>query len=285
MTNTEVTRFPGVYQRTDSAVYWFALKAPADVSHHFSNQWAVRRSLKTRDLREANDKARALQAEWADKFAALRKADNPEKVTLNPALAGAVVAELRRWVLEADDNMRSYPEGPRGLLTREARHAAVQSATTTEGQRLATLLPPQVFSGLTIGPPKRPPTEHPEADPLGGLSDSEHAAVMRWNSAGAATAAIDMARRNLRGVLPLADAVAKSMGLAVDWTSPKGRAGLLECLKAYTHACSDAVRRDAGEVVHTPPPTTPDVTVQNAPQAAPASALKNDRGHTFRDAH
>jgi integrase len=92
-----------------------------------------------------------------------------------------------------------------------------------------------------------------------------------------------MARRNLRGVLPLADAVARSMGLSVDWTSTEGRAGLLDCLKAYTQACAEAVRRDAGEVVDTPPPAMAQQGHQQAPQRAVAAPATQSQGHSFRD--
>lgn len=283
MTDTDVTRFPGVHQRTDSAVYLFALKAPVDLAHHFPGPWAVRQSLRTKDIREANAKARALQAEWSERFASLRRADNPQPVDLSPALCAAIAAELRRWVLEADDNLRSFPEAPRALLTREARRAAAELDKTPQGQRLAALLPPAMFSGLTIGAPHRAPAATPEVDPLAGLSDTEHAAVVRWNASGAAAAATDMARRNLRGVLPLADAVARSMGLAVDWASTEGRAGLLDCLKAYTQACAEAVRRDAGEVVDTPPPAVAQQGHQQAPQRAVAAPAMPPQGHSFRD--
>lgn len=87
-----------MHQRTDSAAYWFALKAPVDLSNHFPGPWAVRLSLKTNDIREANDKARALQAEWVDRFTSLRKADNPGRVTLSPALCAAIAAELRLFL-------------------------------------------------------------------------------------------------------------------------------------------------------------------------------------------
>lgn len=283
MTDPDVTRFPGVHQRPDSAVYWFALRAPADLAHHYPSRWAVRQSLKTKDLRQANDKARALQAEWAERFASLRKADNPQPVDPSPALCATIAAELRRWVLEADDNLRSFPEGSRALLAREARQAAAELDKTPQGQRLAALLPPAMFTGLTIGSAQAVNHQPPEVDPLAGLSDAEHAAVVRWNAEGAAAASTDMARRNLRGVLPLADAVARSMGLAVEWTSPEGRTGLLECLKAYTAACAEAVRRDAGEVVDTPPPAVAQQGHQQAPQGAVAAPVTQPQGHSFRD--
>lgn len=283
MTDSDVTRFPGVHQRSDSAVFWFQLRAPVDLAHHYPSRWAVRQSLKTKDLRLANDKARALQAEWAERFASLRRADNPQPVELSPALCTTIAAELRRWVLEADDNLRSFPEAPRALLTREARRAAAELDKTHQGPRLAALLPPAMFTGLAIGAPHRASAAPPEVDPLAGLSDTEHAAVVRWNASGAAAAATDMARRNLRGVLPLADAVARSMGLAVNWSSPEARAGLLDCLKAYTQACAEAVRRDDGEVVDTPPPAEARQASQTAAQGAIAAPAMPRKGHSFRD--
>ncbi|WP_375140720.1 DUF6538 domain-containing protein [Roseateles terrae] len=101
--------FPGVTRRSDSSVYWFCLRAPKDLREHFSRPWAIRISLQTTDLREANEKARKFQAEWAEKFARLRKASRPQPVALSPAIA----AELRRWVLQADDNARDFPEAAR----------------------------------------------------------------------------------------------------------------------------------------------------------------------------
>jgi hypothetical protein len=69
---TALTRHPGVQRRTDSNTYQFGLRTPRDLLSQFPGLWAVRCSLGTADLREANDKARALQAEWALRFEALR---------------------------------------------------------------------------------------------------------------------------------------------------------------------------------------------------------------------
>lgn len=274
MTDSEVTRFPGVHQRSDSAVYWFALRAPVDLAHHFPGPWAVRQSLRTKDLREANDKARQLQAQWAEKFGSLRRADKPQQATLTADLTQAVCAELRRWVLAADDNMRSFPEGPRALLTRQ-----LPQLLDTHPE-LAGLLPSPA-SRLTITAHTQVGRdEGPEVDPLAGLSWPEHGALARFNAAATAGATTDMARRNLRGVQPLAEAVVRSMGLAVDWNSPEGRTGLLECLKAYTRACSDVVRRDAGDVVD-----TPQEHLAEALKLTVTPTTPQPRGHTPRDAY
>lgn len=275
-----MTRFPGVHRRADSNKYQFVLKPPKDLQHHFDGQWAVRCSLGTADLREANDKARALQAEWALKFEALRKADNPQPVPMNAALASSIAAEVRRWVLEADDNMRAFPEVPRALAARQERARVLALAEELADSPLAEVLPPRLFNtSLTIGGHGVPardaaPTSAPGADPFGGLTESQHEAIARLHAADEGQAAVDLARRNLRAALPLADAVAKSMGLVIEWTDEAGKAALLECLKAYRTAMRDLTRRDAGEVIETP--AIQPRAIATAPQpAAPG-------GHSFQ---
>lgn len=62
MNQATVTRFPGVHRRADSGIYQFGLRAPQDLLAHFPGGWAIRTSLKTSDLKEANAKAKALHA-------------------------------------------------------------------------------------------------------------------------------------------------------------------------------------------------------------------------------
>lgn len=288
MTDTTVTRFPGVYRRSDSAVFSFILRAPADLQHHFPGPWAERGSLGTRDLREANDLARVKHEGWARRFAAMRKADNPDRVTMNPTLTATIAAEVRRWVLEADDNLRGFPEGTAGLLAREERARLLALAEESKTSPLAAILPPSAFaSALTIGATpagqyetKTSASTKPEHDPLGGLSEDQHGALARFNAEGAAVAVVDMARQNLRGVLPLVQAVTKTMGLVVDWTTPEARDCLKACLKSYRVASEEATLRDAGEVVETPEPPTHALPVQPQNNAAPAPTTK----HTALDA-
>nr|WP_172727694.1 site-specific integrase [uncultured Acidovorax sp.] len=72
MNSSTVTRFPGVHRRSDSISYQFGLRAPKDLLAQFPGGWAIRASLNTSDLREANAKAKALHAEWGARFEALR---------------------------------------------------------------------------------------------------------------------------------------------------------------------------------------------------------------------
>ena len=72
MNQATVTRFPGVHRRADSGIYQFGLRAPKDLLAQFPGGWAIRASLNTSDLREANANAKALHAEWGARFEALR---------------------------------------------------------------------------------------------------------------------------------------------------------------------------------------------------------------------
>jgi integrase len=103
VTKAEVTRFPGVGKRADANTYQFALRVPKDVQQHFTGAWAVRCSLGTADLREANSKAKVLHAEWAARFDALRSG-RPPPVDL-VALRRKLLTYAERNYLPAADRM------------------------------------------------------------------------------------------------------------------------------------------------------------------------------------
>jgi integrase len=116
-----LTRFPGVYRRADSGIYQFGLRAPKDLLTHFASGWAVRCSLGTADLREANQKATALQAQWAATFAGLRSGEAaepvPESVDL-PKLRARLLHDLER-----------------ALVNEDARHARMSPAERADSAR------------------------------------------------------------------------------------------------------------------------------------------------------
>lgn len=118
MTKAEVTRFPGVCKRADANTYQFALRVPKDVQQHFTGAWAVRCSLGTADLREANSKAKVLHAEWAARFDALRSG-RPPPVDL-VAVRRKLLAYAEQKYLPAADRMSAgYTPAER------AEHAAL----------------------------------------------------------------------------------------------------------------------------------------------------------------
>ncbi|WP_211260276.1 site-specific integrase [Xenophilus azovorans] len=61
-----------MHRRPDTSIYQFGLRVPNDLRSRFPGPWAVRCSLKTADLREANARAKELQATWEVRFQALR---------------------------------------------------------------------------------------------------------------------------------------------------------------------------------------------------------------------
>jgi integrase len=244
VTDTDVTRYPGVHTRPDSNIYQFGLKPPTDVRHHFPGYWAVRCSLKTADLRQANAKAIGLHAEWIARFDQFKRADNPVHADLTPALLAVIAAEIRRWILQADENMRAIPAGPNALLARERRIRAKAIQDARVG-----------LDSLMI--PARTADDEPFAateptDPDEGLTEAQREVVARFNTERAAEAAIDLAAMRLKTIRPWAESVTKELGITVDWSSEAGRAGLLECLKAHRNASAELLRRDAGDVIDTP---------------------------------
>ena len=102
-----VTRFPGVQRRADSGIYQFGLRAPKDLLAHFPSGWAVRASLKTADLREANAKAKVLHAEWDARFQALRTG-KPRPIDI-PVLKRRLFEQWQRAIASLDDAYSRVP--------------------------------------------------------------------------------------------------------------------------------------------------------------------------------
>lgn len=256
---------PGVHRRPNSTVWHFFVSVPTHLKHHFDGKtFAHRKSLGTRDLVEANRRAKVIDADWAQRFGELEKQDNPQEVAVTPALVAAVATEVRRWVLLADDNMRSFPEGPNGLLRRELQ-AQPSAGFSVSSLRLGMV-------AVTVS------EDSNEYDPLAGLTDDQAGAVARFNAEGLANATVDLARRSLKEAHGLATSVCREMGLRVDWTTADGRAALAEIQKVYRTAQADLVRRDAGEVVDTPMPSVHQLQPQGGPAEAANAPLASNQG-------
>ena len=107
MNTATVTRFPGVHRRPDSGIYQFGLRAPQDLLAHFPGGWAIRTSLKTSDLREANAKAKALHAEWDARFEALRTG-KPRPIDM-PVLRHRLFEQWARAIARLDETYSRVP--------------------------------------------------------------------------------------------------------------------------------------------------------------------------------
>jgi integrase len=91
---------------------------------------------------------------------------------------------------------------------------------------------------------------------------------------------------NLKLMIPLAAKAAKSLGLEVDWDSDEGAATLEVCLKQYARAKEDAIKKDQGHVVETPPaPSLPKDAQQGHPEAAGPTQAPPGTPGTCRTIH
>ncbi len=111
MIKTALHRHSGVHRRADSGIYQFGLRAPVDLRQHYPSGWALRCSLGTADLRQANDKAKALQAEWAARFESLRTG-KPMQVDV-VALRAKLLDYVERRLLTVDQRTLRLTEAER----------------------------------------------------------------------------------------------------------------------------------------------------------------------------
>jgi integrase len=118
VTKAALIRHPGVLRRPDSNTYQFGLRVPTELRKHFRSPWALRCSLGTADLREANDKAKALQAEWAVRFESLRSG---KPIPFDAvALRAKLLAYTETFVLQVDRLSAGLTPAERALRARDA---------------------------------------------------------------------------------------------------------------------------------------------------------------------
>ncbi len=96
-----------MHRRADSGIYQFGLRAPQDLLANFPGGWAIRTSLKTSDLKEANAKAKALHAEWDARFEALRTG-KPRPIDM-PDLRRRLFTQWERTIAHLDDTYSRVP--------------------------------------------------------------------------------------------------------------------------------------------------------------------------------
>ena len=207
--------------------YYLRVLIPEDLQAHYGKP-RVNPSLRTSDKAEAVRKGLRLRAEWLEEFETKRKAINPqalEVITLE--LMQALAERARRSVLKGDQHRR---EGNDPLFNglSQASRSRLPYMRNSDGS-------------LSL----------PERDPLDGLTGIEADTLAMVNIRMNQETAQDLARMNLRSVLPLLQADAQAMG----FTITRETEGLTEALKAYLRsyrlAWQDASRMDAGEVLST----------------------------------
>jgi hypothetical protein len=225
---------------------------PDDLREAYGGRADFRISLGKVDWATAKTRATLLRAEkdaeFEDKRKAIKAATTLVPVpVVTPELSKSIALGVYAAGLAQDDALRESDEG----LTAIRELVALPTS-----------------SALQI--PK--PSANGKRSPLDGdgLTEHEADAIADLNALADGTAATNTARRKLSAVQPLADAVARSMGLAVDWTTDSARQALKVALEEHRRAWKDRTRRDAGDVIRTPEPVT---TVEPAKAYALADAF------------
>ncbi len=217
-------RETGRHIRKGSKVEQFVQRVPADLRDLYpGKRYACRKSLGTRDPKEANRLSLELRAQWASVFDEQRRqraevgAQNvsarPESIT--PEVAALIAKTLRRNVLAVDEDLRKNPKK--------------WSVAGTDRERL-------------FGMP-------------GHLSDS----LAETNRETEALLARAVAKGEIRYALPSVQYAAEALGLTIDAETPGALELLSECLNVLRQAVALCVKRDQGDVVETPPMPAPAV--------------------------
>jgi integrase len=219
---------------------------PKDLQPHYGGRKDFRISLGPLTGQEAKAKAHQLRAEKDAEFLAKRRelamlAAPLQEVT--PEMAQVIASGVYAELLHSDDHARE---------SREVFEAL---------RELNTVGASAVARALSIGG-STTPTPMAEWSPIDGLPEGEAQVLADLNSLAEGRAAIDLARRRLSAVQPLADKVARRLGLAPDWSTESGRAALRACLEQMRRAWKDRVARDAGEVIATPAMPTESAAMQ-----------------------
>lgn len=245
---------PGCFQR--GSVWYIRIIVPPDLVETFGKSRVVL-SLGTSDRKEGYRLATLKRAEWDDAFAAKEAALNAvPAVAITPDM-GALLADLVRAQVLADDDRVRHDVGRlaemvhiRGELKRRARNR------------------------LTIPLWDLP---EPRIDDLSGATEDERRELAELNAYLDGNAAIALAAGNLKAVLPLVQDHARSLGVTFDAQTPGARAALLLCLQAYRKAHHELTLRDAGAVVPTP------VVAAKLPTPAPSSKTLRDVFDRWKD--
>ena len=144
-------------------------------------------SLKTSDLREANELASKLHADWLVRFAAKRRELNPQRIeTVTPELSAMLAQCVAASFLRNDDKLRSDPSAARLFLDTLRPHRTS----------------PTLFIGGVAPTPDRAGEQGPSG-PLDGLGVELAGELAQVNEGMDRHAAIQMALQRIAVVLPL----------------------------------------------------------------------------------
>jgi integrase len=247
-------RMPFMQRRSDSKVWQFRLRVPADLLQVYGKE-SIRQSLGTTDMGAARQATGRLVAQYEAEFAAHRRAMKPETLhVVTPAMLDQLCERIKWRILDVDDRLRYEPQNLLGYL-RVMEVLAPPQRYLTAGQTPAYLNPDEV--GLT---PER----------IERLKQIEQSIV------GVLTKQLTFGRFEFAEAF--ADGETKALGYRIEWEAPENRRALLPIMRAVAAAWRLAARRSHGDLVDTPvepaldtlePPKTPETTL--APRRAQRS--------------
>lgn len=172
----------GVYRRPGSTRWQLRIKVPADLTSLYPTEWACRVSLETSELREANERAAKLWAEWTARFDEQRRELKPQEAErITPELAQVLAQRVYARVLAGDEALRSNPEVAKALLLE-------LSAMKTRRLRAALSIGGGTARALPV-----PAWADAEVDPLEGLPEPIAAELKELNAGMDADAACQLA--------------------------------------------------------------------------------------------
>lgn len=220
---------PGCFQR--GSVWYIRIIVPPALVETFGRSRVVV-SLGTSDRKEAFRLATLKRAEWEAQFAAKEAALNAvPAVAITPDM-GALLADLVRAQVLADDDRVRHDVG----LLAEMVHMRAEHKRVTRNR---LLIP-------------RWELPEPRIDDLSGATEEERRELAELNAYLDGNAAMALAAGNLKAVLPLVQEHARTLGVTFDAQTPGAREALRLCLQAYRKAHHELTQRDAGAVVPTP---------------------------------
>jgi integrase len=223
---------------------------PKDLKEVYGGRADFRITLKSSGM-EAKAEAHRLRAQKDAEFAERRRmlfSVTADVTAVTPELGKAIALGVYAEGMARDDVAREDVGVQEALL---------EVASLAEAD-----------SGLRINVDSTPPSE------LDGMPEEAATTLAGLNAIAEADAAIALARRRLSVVQPMADVVARKMGLRIDWTTETAKAALKDCLEQYRRSRKDRVLRDVGEIIVTPQ--------QASPETAKAS-ISSGAKHTLRD--
>jgi hypothetical protein len=197
---------PGCFQR--GSVWYIRILVPPTLVETFGRSRVVV-SLGTSDRKEAFRLATLKRAEWEAQFAAKEAALNAvPAVAITPDM-GALLADLvRRDVLADDDHLRHDVGRLAEMVHMRAEHKRLT--------RNRLLIP-------------RWDLPEPRIDDLSGATEDERRELAELNAYLDGNAAMALAAGNLKAVLPLVQEHARTLGVTFDAQTPGAREALRLC--------------------------------------------------------